>query len=95
MASTIHEMNAQHEQIIIHTGQHYDDNLSRVFFEELELPQPDASLEVGSGSQALQTGTAMIRLEEKFQEVSPDVILVQGCIHVARDPSIWRKRLEE
>ena len=78
MASTIHEMNDRHEQTIIHTGQHYDDNLSRVFFEELELPQPDVNLEVWSGSQALQTGTAMIRLEEKFQEVSPDVILVQG-----------------
>lgn len=78
MASTIHEMNNRHEQTIIHTGQHYDDNLSRKFFEELELPQPDVNLEVGSGSQAVQTGTAMIRLEERFREVSPDVILVQG-----------------
>ena len=47
------------EQILVHTGQHYDDNMSKVFFEDLELPQPDIYLGVGSGSHAQQTARIM------------------------------------
>ncbi len=53
MAPILHEMAkcpAEFEQILVHTGQHYDANMSQVFFEELELPRPDVNLEVGSGS---------------------------------------------
>lgn len=78
MASTIREINHRHERTIIHTGQHYDQKMSKVFFEELQLPYPDVNLEVGSGTQAEQTGNAMIRLEKVFLETTPDVILVQG-----------------
>ena len=51
------------EQLLVHTGQHYDDNMSKVFFEHLELPQPDVYLGVGSGSHAQQTARIMLALE--------------------------------
>ena len=51
------------EQLLVHTGQHYDDNMSKVFFEELELPQPDIYLGVGSASHAQQTARIMLAFE--------------------------------
>ncbi len=63
---------------IIHSGQHYDDEVSDVFFRELELERPDRYLDVRSGSQAVQTGTAMMKLEEAFEEFNTDIVLVQG-----------------
>jgi len=63
---------------VIHTGQHYDPGLSDIFFKELDLPAPDLNLKVGSGSQATQTGQAIIRLERALKKVRPDVILVEG-----------------
>lgn len=72
---------AQHQQIehtIVHTGQHYDDKMSAVFFDELELPKPDLNLDIGSASHAVQTGRMMERLEEQFTTERPDVVLVYG-----------------
>ncbi|MCD6372744.1 MAG: UDP-N-acetylglucosamine 2-epimerase (non-hydrolyzing) [Thermococcus sp.] len=66
------------EPLLIHTGQHYDYEMSRVFLEELELPPVDHHLEVGSGTQAEQTGKAMIKIERVLMEEKPDVVLVQG-----------------
>ncbi|WP_297463533.1 UDP-N-acetylglucosamine 2-epimerase (non-hydrolyzing) [Thermococcus sp.] len=66
------------EPLLIHTGQHYDYEMSRVFLEELELPEIDYHLEVGSGTQAEQTGTAMIKIERVLIEEKPDVVVVQG-----------------
>ncbi|WP_456423838.1 non-hydrolyzing UDP-N-acetylglucosamine 2-epimerase [Thermococcus sp.] len=66
------------EPLLIHTGQHYDYEMSRVFLEELELPPIDHHLEVGSGSQAEQTGKAMIKIERVLMDERPDVTLVQG-----------------
>ncbi|NJE55266.1 non-hydrolyzing UDP-N-acetylglucosamine 2-epimerase [Thermococcus sp. 21S9] len=66
------------EPILIHTGQHYDYEMSSVFLEELELPEIDYHLEVGSGTQAEQTGKAMIKIERVLMEEKPDVTLVQG-----------------
>lgn len=63
---------------IIHTGQHYDHEVSDIFFNELELDTPDEYLGVGSGSQGKQTGEALIKLEEVFEKTEPDVVLVQG-----------------
>lgn len=63
---------------VIHTGQHYDDRMSAVFFDELELPLPDIDLEVGSGSHGVQTGAMLARLEEAFESDRPDVVLVYG-----------------
>ncbi|NJE06202.1 UDP-N-acetylglucosamine 2-epimerase (non-hydrolyzing) [Thermococcus sp. M36] len=66
------------EPLLIHTGQHYDYEMSAVFLEELELPPIDYHLEVGSGTQAEQTGLAMIKIERVLMKEKPDVTLVQG-----------------
>ena len=63
---------------IVHTGQHYDYEMSRIFFNELELPEPIVNLGVGSGSHAWQTGKMMIGLEKAFLELGPDIVLVPG-----------------
>ncbi|WP_297506652.1 non-hydrolyzing UDP-N-acetylglucosamine 2-epimerase [Thermococcus sp.] len=64
--------------LLIHTGQHYDYEMSSVFLRELELPPIDYHLEVGSGTQAEQTGKAMIGIERVLMEERPDVTIVQG-----------------
>jgi len=63
---------------LVHTGQHYDEGMSAIFFKELGLPSPDRNLDVGSGSHAEQTGTALIRLERTFVELGPEIVVVQG-----------------
>ncbi|MFQ5910463.1 MAG: non-hydrolyzing UDP-N-acetylglucosamine 2-epimerase [Thermoplasmata archaeon] len=63
---------------IVHTGQHYDLELSEVFFEELGLPRADDFLEVGSGTQAYQTAMSLMKLEEVFIEEKPHLVLVEG-----------------
>jgi UDP-N-acetylglucosamine 2-epimerase (non-hydrolysing) len=68
-------------QTLVHTGQHYDQNMSQVFFNELGLPEPTINLEVGSGSHAAQTAHMMIRLEKVFLEHNPDLILVYGDVN--------------
>lgn len=68
------------EEVLIHTGQHYDVNLDRLFFEELSLPSPQVHLGVGSGTHAEQTGQMMIRLEAALREMrpAPDWVLIYG-----------------
>lgn len=68
-------------QVLIHSGQHYDSNMSEVFFKQLELPKPDVNLGVGSGSHAVQTAQVMVRLEEFFLQDRPDWVLVYGDIN--------------
>lgn len=68
-------------QRLVHTGQHYDDNMSRVFFEQLALPEPDINLGVGSGSHAVQTGTVMARLEELWLAEPPALVVVYGDVN--------------
>lgn len=68
-------------QTLIHTGQHYDDNMSEVFFRELGLPAPDVNLEVGSGSHARQTADIMTRLETVVVQDKPDIVLVYGDVN--------------
>jgi len=67
--------------VLIHTGQHYDENMSRVFFEDLELPAPDIHLGVGSGSHAEQTGKIMIAFEGIVARERPDLIIVVGDVN--------------
>jgi UDP-N-acetylglucosamine 2-epimerase len=68
-------------QRVIHTGQHYDERMSEIFFRELGLPEPDANLGVGSGSHAAQTAAIMIELEREFIERSPDLVMVYGDVN--------------
>lgn len=68
-------------QTLVHTGQHYDANMSDVFFRELGVPPPDVNLEVGSGSQAQQTAEVMRRFEPVVQERQPDWVLVYGDVN--------------
>ena len=63
---------------IVHTGQHYDDKMSATFFEQLELPQPDVDLGVGSASQGAQTGAMLAKLEEYLQQEKPSAVLTYG-----------------
>ncbi len=63
---------------LVHTGQHYDDNMSRVFFQEMGLPEPDVNLGVGSGSHGEQTGRMLLGLEEVYRAEAPSVVLVYG-----------------
>jgi UDP-N-acetylglucosamine 2-epimerase len=68
----------QHREILIHTGQHYDYRMSRVFFEHLQLPDPDIDLEVGSGSHGEQTGEMLMSLEHALLDVKPDCVIIRG-----------------
>ena len=63
---------------ILHTNQHYAKNLNEIFFEELNLPQPRYNLNVGSGTQAEETGKMLIRIERVLMEERPDIVLVEG-----------------
>jgi UDP-N-acetylglucosamine 2-epimerase (non-hydrolysing) len=68
-------------QTLVHTGQHYDDNMSRVFFDELEMPRPDINLEVGSGTHAEQTAQVMLRFGPVLEEFKPDWVIVPGDVN--------------
>ncbi|MEX0710564.1 MAG: UDP-N-acetylglucosamine 2-epimerase (non-hydrolyzing) [Chloroflexota bacterium] len=67
-----------HRELLVHTGQHYDDALSGAFFRDLEMPAPDLNLEVGSGSHGAQTAEMIRRLEQVLLEHEPDLVLVYG-----------------
>ncbi len=69
------------EQYLVHTGQHYDEQMSQVFFEELGLPLPDLNLGVGSGSHSWQTAEVMTRFEPVVMEYQPDWVVVVGDVN--------------
>ena len=69
------------EQVLVHTGQHYDNNMSHWFFEELGIPEPDVNLEVGSGSHGEQTGEIMKRFEKFIVKEGGDIVVVVGDVN--------------
>lgn len=68
-------------QILIHTGQHYDKNMSKIFFDELELPEPDINMGIGSGSHAKQTAQIMMNFEKILLDKQPDWVIVGGDVN--------------
>ncbi|MGQ9652347.1 MAG: non-hydrolyzing UDP-N-acetylglucosamine 2-epimerase [Phycisphaerae bacterium] len=81
------------EPMIVHTGQHYDDKLSDLFFRELEIPKPDINLEVGSGSHAVQTAEIMRRFEPVVIEQRPDWVVVVGDVNSTIACALVAKKL--
>jgi UDP-GlcNAc3NAcA epimerase len=71
-------LRTEHEEILVHTGQHYDYLMSQTFFDEIGIPKPDYNLEVGSGSHAKQTAEILVRLEEVLIHEAPDLVIIRG-----------------
>ncbi len=93
----IHKHNTEKENDkieyrLIHTGQHYDKKMSDDFFEQLNIPQPDINLGVGSGTAAWQTGNIMMKYEEAIKEWKPDLCLVVGDVTSTMACSITAKK---
>lgn len=78
LASLSQKLKGQCKEVLIHTGQHYDYEMSKVFFDELGISTPDYHLEVGSDSHGAQTGKMLIKIEEVLVKEKPDVVLVYG-----------------
>jgi UDP-N-acetylglucosamine 2-epimerase len=77
-AQVSREIRKDHEEIIVHTGQHYDPPMSDMFFHELKIPQPDHNLGVGSGTHAEQTGKMVVGIEKILMDEEPGLVLVYG-----------------
>ena len=77
-AAVSREIRKYADEVLVHTGQHYDSNMSDVFFEELAIQRPDYYLGVGSGSHAKQTASMLVELEEIYLKEKPDFVLVYG-----------------
>jgi len=78
---------------LIHTGQHYDHNMSQVFFEELDIPTPDVNLNVGSGTHAEQTGKTMIKYEKLLLKDPPDISIVFGDVNATLACSLAARKI--
>jgi len=81
-------------QTLIHTGQHYDANMSDVFFAQLEIPAPDVNLEVGSGSHAQQTAEIMSRFEPVLLKYKPDIVVVYGDVNSTMAAAVVSAKLQ-
>jgi UDP-N-acetylglucosamine 2-epimerase (non-hydrolysing) len=80
------------EHILVHTGQHYDDRMSRAFFEQLDIPDADINLGVGSGSHAEQVGHTMIEFEKVLKDKKPDWVVVVGDVNAILACSVTAKK---
>ena len=94
--SPIFRQSSKHKQLdckIVHTGQHYDYEMSQTFFEDLEIPKPDFFLNAGSGTHAVQTAKIMVAFEKLCKEQEPDLVLVVGDVNSTLACSIVAKKL--
>jgi len=80
-------------QTLIHTGQHYDEAMSAIFFDQLGLPEPDVDLGVGSGSHAQQTAALLGALETHFLKVEPSLVVVYGDVNSTLAAALVAKKL--
>lgn len=71
-------LRSKHQEILVHTGQHYDDNMSKVFFEDLSIPTPDVNLGIGSGGHGAMTGAMLSAIENVILEHKPGAVLIYG-----------------
>src|SRR6266851_10066428 len=71
-------LRASHHEFLLHTGQHYDEEMSEVFFKQLGVPAPDRNLNVGSGNHGVQTAAMIVGIEAVAMEYRPDWVLVYG-----------------
>ena len=88
------QLRKNHTEVLVHTGQHYDDEMSKVFFEELNIPEPDYNLGIGSASHGRQTGKMLEEIEKVLLNESPDIVLVYGDTNwvqllSSNDPKHW------
>jgi UDP-N-acetylglucosamine 2-epimerase (non-hydrolysing) len=79
---------------IVHTGQHYDQEMSQTFFDELEIPAPTYHLEAGSGTHAVQTGKIMVTFEEVCEKERPDLVMVVGDVNSTLACSVVAKKAQ-
>jgi UDP-N-acetylglucosamine 2-epimerase (non-hydrolysing) len=84
---------AEIEYRLVHTGQHYDRNMSGSFFEQLGIPEPHVNLECGGGSQAVQTASIMVNFEKELMQIRPDLVLVVGDVTSTMACTITAKKL--
>lgn len=77
-AAVSNKLRKNHEEVLVHTGQHYDNNMSDIFFDELGIPKPNYNLNIGSGNHGYQTGNMLIELESLYLNEKPDLVLVYG-----------------
>lgn len=88
-----HELRKEHKEILVHTGQHFDYNMSRQFFEELNIPEPDYNFGISGGSHAQMTARMMVAIEEALQKEEPDWLLIYGDTNSTLAASITAAKL--
>jgi UDP-N-acetylglucosamine 2-epimerase (non-hydrolysing) len=93
IAAELQRRGDEFEHVLVHTGQHYDPELSEIFLEELGIGDPDYSLGVGSGSHAQQTARVMERLEPVLLEAEPDIVLVPGDVNSTMAAALTASKL--
>lgn len=90
LAVVSRQLRKEFQEVLIHTGQHYDYNMSDVFFEEMEIPHPDYNLGISGGTHGLMTGQMLIEIEKVLMKEQPDMLLVFGDTN-STWPRPWRR----
>ncbi|MHA2238509.1 MAG: non-hydrolyzing UDP-N-acetylglucosamine 2-epimerase [Candidatus Hodarchaeales archaeon] len=88
------ELRKNHEEIIVHTGQHYDDKMSDIFYRDLQIPRPHYNLNIGSGSHGYQIGNMLISIEKLLLKVKPELVIIFGDTNSTVAASIAASRLK-